>query len=97
MIIVLYKDGRPGRLLSPVEPIRKQIKRVHHNRKMVHSPLIDPVRTDSWDISKRGKGKGWKVQKHARKNWMRHLCRIKKSVSHRIPIERCIFPDTHSF
>jgi hypothetical protein len=98
-VLVMYKGkSKPSRLMPKFEPEKPRKRRVSHSRQMLHSPIAEPVRTDSWDLPFNcADYRCWKNQKHARKIWMRHLCRIKKSVSHRLPIERCIFPNTHNF
>jgi len=41
--------------------------------------------------------KCWKNQRHARKNWMRHLCRISKCASSaRAIMDKCIYPSVGS-
>ncbi|MGD9161528.1 MAG: hypothetical protein PVG39_24155 [Desulfobacteraceae bacterium] len=98
-VIIEYKGQNRMRI---VETAAERRSREYHNAKRVrkakmnqaHGDMMgsvhrEPIR-DTWcdgpsDL------KCWKNQKHARRNWMRHVHRLKASA--RILVDNCIYPN----
>jgi len=52
----------------------------------------EPIRADDWWCKRPADTKCWKNQRHARRNWMRHLHRLRYPSIHGI-MDRCEDPD----
>jgi len=103
-VIIEYKGQNRMRIVEPAAERRaREYINAHHMRKSkekkVHGTLMgspdgESIRRPWWKLVHTDRT-SWKNQKHARKNWMRHLHRLKPSAS--VLIDRCIYPEVNSF
>lgn len=100
-VIIEYKDKNK---ISIVESAAERRSREYHNAKRVrraemnksHSTIVGSVKKEGTHRPWYSAGyytdpKCWKNQKHARKNWMRHIHRLKASA--RVLADNCIYPN----
>lgn len=102
-VIIEYKNRNVIRI---VESATERRDREYHTTKRADKARIsrlqivgsvhkESIRKEWYQCGFYSDLKCWKNQRHARKNWMRHINRI--SPSTRILADNCIYPDVATF